>query len=42
MLGAIPRIPYMDPTMPEAGGENSHLGSERRGAFIGAVTELLK
>jgi CubicO group peptidase (beta-lactamase class C family) len=42
ILGAIPRVPYMDPGSPDAKGESSHLGSPRRSAFIDAVTRELR
>jgi CubicO group peptidase (beta-lactamase class C family) len=41
MLGAIPRVPYMEKGIPEADGANSHLGTDRRQAFIDSVTALL-
>lgn len=42
ILGAIPRVPYMDPSSPEARGETSHLGSPRRTAFINAAVQSLR
>lgn len=42
ILGAIPRVPYMDPESPEANGETSHLGSPRRTAFIKSAVAALR
>lgn len=41
MLGAIPRVPYMAQGIPEKDGANSHLGTDRRMAFIESVTRQL-
>lgn len=41
MLGAIPRVPYMPDGIPEKEGASSHLGSDRRLAFIESVTRQL-
>lgn len=42
ILGAVPRVPYMDPDSFEAQGESSHLGSPRRTAFINAAVRALR
>ncbi|MGW0523367.1 serine hydrolase domain-containing protein [Crossiella sp. NPDC003009] len=37
LLGAVPRIPYLDPDSPEVRAGTSHMGSARRARFIDAV-----
>lgn len=42
IVGAIPRVAYMDPESPEVKNGSSHLGSPRRSAFIAAAAEALR